>query len=184
MTGYRVFISYSHDETKLAQRIAAYLHGNGMLSLWDKDIAPGSGFHDEIKKFINYSHVFLPIITESSSARGWVHQEIGYAMALNIPVLPVTVGRPPGEMLSGLQAIRLEDAEADIPPSLSVAAICPSTASSMSATGPMIVSRSSRRRDASSGRPSSAGTPRPQGLCGTWRSRKIRSKGSCTYRTA
>jgi TIR domain len=123
VTRYRVFISYSHDERKLAQRIAVQLDANGMLSLWDKDIAPGHGFHDQIKTFISYAHVFLPIITESSSARGWVQQEIGYAMALNIPVLPIALGKPPGEMLSGLQAIRLEHAEADIPPSLCVATI-------------------------------------------------------------
>lgn len=77
--------------------------------MWDKDFSYGKGFHGQIKNFISHSHVFLPIITESSSNKGWVHQEIGYAMALNVPVLPVTLGTLPGEMIGELHAIKLSD---------------------------------------------------------------------------
>jgi hypothetical protein len=61
-----------------------------------------------IKTTISYSHVFLPLITESSNSRQWVHQEIGYAVALNIPVLPVAFGELPHEMISELHALLLD----------------------------------------------------------------------------
>ncbi len=82
----RVFISYSHQDAVLAEKIVKAIIANGMTPMWDKNFQFGFGFHQMIKTFISHSHVFLPIITESSNSRGWVHQEIGYAVALNIPV--------------------------------------------------------------------------------------------------
>ena len=114
MASLRVFISYAHDDKELAGRIAAHLEALGFTALWDKNFSYGHGFHDQIKVFISHAHVFLPIITEASSGRGWVHREIGYAMALNVPVLPVTVGRLPQGMLQGLHAVCLDTAESDL----------------------------------------------------------------------
>ncbi len=109
MKSYRVFISYSHEDVELVQKIVEVIKNNGLTPMWDKDFLFGHGFQDQIKTFIANAHVFLPIITESSSERGWVHQEIGYAMALNVPVLPVTMGTLPGEMIRELHAIQLKD---------------------------------------------------------------------------
>jgi hypothetical protein len=62
-------------------------------------------FTDGIKSNIANAHVFMPLITENSQKRPWVHQETGYAMGINVPVLPVAVGDLPGEMIAQLQAI-------------------------------------------------------------------------------
>lgn len=102
---YRVFISYSHEDTELVEKVVKVLEENGLTPLWDKKFALGYRFHEQIETYIAHSHVFLPIITLGSSKRGWVHQEIGYAMALNIPVLPVTKDMLPGEMIQQLQAL-------------------------------------------------------------------------------
>jgi hypothetical protein len=103
---YRIFISYSHEDLGLAEKIVAIISGNRLTPMWDKDFVFGHGFQEQIKTFIAHSHVFLPIITTSSSERGWVHQEIGYAMALNVPVLPLCVGALPGEMIRELHAVQ------------------------------------------------------------------------------
>ncbi len=108
---YRVFISYSHQDRPLAEKVCAVIENSGLEPLWDERFAYGWGFHEQIKMFIAHAHVFLPIITESSSQRGWVHQEIGYALALNIPVLPVAWGKLPDEMLRELHAVVLTDAK-------------------------------------------------------------------------
>lgn len=104
---YRIFISYSHEDLELALKIVEVLENKGLTPMWDKNFSYGTRFHEQIKTFIAHAHVFLPVITEASSERGWVHQEIGYAMALNVPVLPVTLGKLPGEMIRELHAVQL-----------------------------------------------------------------------------
>jgi hypothetical protein len=116
---YRVFISYSHDDLILVQRIVEIINENGLFPMWDKDFLFGHGFQDSIKTFIAHSHVFLPVITESSSKRGWVHQEIGYAMALNVPVFPLALGTLPGEMIRELHAVQLDSNLCDLKEKLS-----------------------------------------------------------------
>ena len=106
---YRVFISYSHEDMKLVEQITTILKENNLQPMLDKSFASGIGFTDQIKNFITHAHIFMPLITKESSNRGWVHQEIGYAMALNIPVLPVCQAQLPGQMIRHLQAIRWEN---------------------------------------------------------------------------
>lgn len=105
MEVYRVFISCSHNDMAEVKKIVDVLTKNGLKPMWDENFAFGFGFHEQIQTFITHAHVFMPYITKDSSSRGWVHQEIGYAMALNIPVLPVTRNMVPGEMLQRLHAV-------------------------------------------------------------------------------
>lgn len=106
---YRVFISYSHENKELAREIEQALKAAKLVPMYDKNFALGHSFDQQIRTFIAHAHVFLPIITEESSERGWVHQEIGYAMALNVPFLPVALGEWPGAMLQTLHAIQLSE---------------------------------------------------------------------------
>src|SRR6267378_684259 len=105
----RVFISYAHEDYETPLKIRNYLRCLGAHVLWDRSFALGSGFHEQIKTQIAYAHVFIPIITPSSSARGWVHQEIGYAMAMNVPILPVALKELPDAMIGPLHAVMLRD---------------------------------------------------------------------------
>jgi hypothetical protein len=102
---FRVFISYSHEDADLAKVAADALSKAGLIPLWDRHIQPGAPFTEAIKGFIHHAHIFMPIITERASHKPWVHQETGYAMALNIPILPVAAGVLPGEMAAQLQAL-------------------------------------------------------------------------------
>ena len=110
---YRIFISYSHEDQDLVSKIAEILEENSLQPMWDRQFAFGHGFHEQIKTFIAHAHVFLPVITKTADERKWVHQEIGYAMSLNIPVLPVTAGRLPGEMIQQILAVQLGDDPTD-----------------------------------------------------------------------
>lgn len=105
MNHYRIFISYSSEDIELVQKIVAIIEDNGLQTMWSENFAVGHGFPDQIKSYIAHSHVFVPVLTNASSKRGWVHQEIGYATALQIPILPITLEQLPGEMLQHLQAI-------------------------------------------------------------------------------
>lgn len=104
MNKYKVFISYSHNDRKVVEEIASSLKQSGLSPVWDKNILFGH-FDEQIKMHIEHSHIFMPLLTPASMKRGWVHQEIGYAMALNIPVVPVSKGKLPGQMLQMYNAI-------------------------------------------------------------------------------
>lgn len=108
-TPIRIFISYSHTDLSLVEELVKIIEEDGMIAMWDKNFSAGVGFHDQIKDFIAHAHLFMPVLTDASSKRGWVHQEIGYAMALHIPVFPVTKDVIPGEMIQHLQAIQFID---------------------------------------------------------------------------
>jgi hypothetical protein len=120
MSKYRVFVSYSHEDREMAERLVRILEENGLEPIWDRNFLWGHGFHEQIKNFIAHAHVFVPVITEAASKRGWVHQEIGYAMALNLPILPVTLDRVPGEMLQPLLSVPWSDDDEILKRELSV----------------------------------------------------------------
>ena len=108
MHPFRVFISYSHEDQKLAVQVNDALRAMNLKPVWDRDIGPGTPFSDAIRGLIANAHLFMPLISENSQHRPWVHQETGYAMAINIPVLPIAFGNLPGEMISQLQAISVK----------------------------------------------------------------------------
>ena len=108
---YRVFISYSHRDEQIVRVIEDILRAGGLVPMRDKHFTYGVGFHGQIQRFIEHAHLFMPIITERSSQRGWVQQEIGYAMSQNVPVLPVAIAKTPGEWIQSLHAIVLRAPE-------------------------------------------------------------------------
>jgi len=107
---YRIFLSYSHEDYELICRIEACLREIGYQPIWDKDIHPGTVFSDAIRDLIGRSHVFMPILTANSQKRPWVHQETGYARALNLPIVPIAFGKDlPSEMIAQLQAVSVQE---------------------------------------------------------------------------
>ncbi len=105
-TKYRIFISYSHEDEKQKEIISDILEKNGLYPISDKEFFEGHGFHDQIKKFIAHAYIFMPVISKTSNAAGWVHEEIGYAMAHNIPIYPIVIEKNslPPDMINGFQA--------------------------------------------------------------------------------
>lgn len=114
MHPFRVFVSYSHEDRGLAEQAVKVLRQIGLEPIWDKDIRPGAPFSDAIRGLISHAHIFMPIITKNSQERPWVHQETGYAMAINIPVLPIAVSTLPQEMTAQLQAVTVMEDFSDL----------------------------------------------------------------------
>ncbi len=61
MKSYRVFVSYSHENKDEAEKVRKHLKNIGTTSMSDHNLAPGMSFTDEIKRYIAYSHLFIPI---------------------------------------------------------------------------------------------------------------------------
>lgn len=109
---YRVFISYSHKDEDKIQDILGVLENNGLISTFDKNFVAGIPFKEQIEAFIAHSDVFIAILSENSMKAGWVHEEIGYAMALNIPILPIALDETiPDTMIRELQALNWQKTE-------------------------------------------------------------------------
>ena len=111
MGNLRVFVSYARKNKELVEQIIAVLQDQGLAPMSDKDLPVGTGFPEQIRSYIAHAHVFLPVVTPKSSKRGWVHQEIGYALALNVPVLPVCFERPPEGFLQLHHSLVIEKEE-------------------------------------------------------------------------
>ncbi|MEO0606183.1 MAG: toll/interleukin-1 receptor domain-containing protein, partial [Myxococcota bacterium] len=109
----RVFLSYGHDNAGLVKRFVARLEARGFDPLWDAMLLAGTSFMEGIETFIAHSHAFVPLITEHSQHRPWVHQEIGFARALNVPILPVMVGVAPDGFIGELHAAPCSDPPTD-----------------------------------------------------------------------
>src|SRR5688572_5639910 len=107
---FRVFVSYSHSDSRLLDKVRKHLEKELNCDVrCSETLRPGSGFSQQIKEEISHAHLFVPIVTEISSTGGWVHQEIGFAMAMNVPILPLAIGQLPQGMAEGLQAICFVD---------------------------------------------------------------------------
>jgi hypothetical protein len=114
MYPFRVFLSYAHADRERIEQLDTVLHHMGLLPVWDKNLPAGAAFDDEIRRQIAQAHVFMPLITLHSRERPWAHQEIGYALGIGVPVVPVAIGALPEGMLSGIQAICPRDDLSDL----------------------------------------------------------------------
>lgn len=107
---YRAFICYAREDLAIAESVREALREVGIIGWLDKrTIHGGADFSAEIQEAILSAHLFVPIITRRANRRPWVHQEIGFAHALNVPVLPIGVGLDPGGLIHHLQAVSVSD---------------------------------------------------------------------------
>ena len=91
----KVFISYSHRDAALYQRLKERFITRDMLVLSDEDIQPGSNIQDAVlsnlKEACRDGFVVI-LITEHSSHSAYIRQEIAKAAAAKGKIVPVFVG--------------------------------------------------------------------------------------------
>lgn len=114
MYPFRVFISYAHEDRKSVELIDLILRREGLVPIWDREIKPGTSFTDAIKRQIATAHIFMPLVTLTSQNNPWVHQEIGFAVGIDVPVLPLVFDQLPGEMMATIQAIKIKSDFSDL----------------------------------------------------------------------
>ncbi len=95
---YRFFISYCSEDEAIAKLVVATLAKAGHHIMEMSQAQPGIPYADEIRRWINGSHFVIPIVTEQSKTRPWVHQEIGYALGRHLPVVPIMFRCDPGSL--------------------------------------------------------------------------------------
>lgn len=91
-----VFISHSHDDQPLVDRIVRGLTFGGRVRvLSDRTLRLGDHWPAALRREIETSDVFIVIGSPASARSDWVLQELGGAWALDKPIIVVT---PEGEV--------------------------------------------------------------------------------------
>lgn len=107
MNTYRFFLSYRREEQRFAQQVSKFLQSAGHEAITDINLPTGKDFWQEIQKSIQRVHFFIPVLTPITWESVSVQQEIGYALASNVPVLPIVIGKVPKRlgMITQVQAV-------------------------------------------------------------------------------
>ncbi|SRR5216684_1742937 len=101
---YRVFVSYAEEDRPDAARIVSRLRDLELQPVWDQDNRGGRSFVELTKKRVAHSHLFLHLLTRHSVKSMWVNHEVGFAVAHNVPVLPLSLGPMPDGMAGAIHA--------------------------------------------------------------------------------
>jgi hypothetical protein len=109
----RVFLSYSNEDKLIAGKIK---HSLGDLFgidvfLAHEDIEPSTEWQEEIIKELKACHVLLPIITSNFYHSPWANQEVGFALARGIPIVPIHAGEIPCGFIARYQALKYDEPE-------------------------------------------------------------------------
>ncbi|HUT94273.1 MAG TPA: toll/interleukin-1 receptor domain-containing protein [Thermoguttaceae bacterium] len=112
----RVFLSYcSEEKQEFEEPVEAALGKLGLAPISDGMLLVGErAFSERLRSLIAHSHVFMPLMTKASEKRPWVNQEIGIAMGLTIPVVPLAIGTAPSGVIMDVAGIRVKSDLSDL----------------------------------------------------------------------
>ena len=106
----RIFISHSAKNYKTAKKLKELFIDSGISCFAaHKDIEPTKPWQLEIKKALNSMEVMICLITKNACESWWVNQEIGFALAQDIPIIPIKLDEhDPKGFISEIQAMSLD----------------------------------------------------------------------------
>lgn len=107
-----IFISYSSSDKKTAGLLKSYLALFCGFScfLAHEDILPSQNWEDKILTKLYASDLFVPLISEKSSFSPYVNQEIGMALVLKKPIIPIKIYHTnPFGFIAKIQALSCSD---------------------------------------------------------------------------
>jgi len=103
----KVFLSYANEDKEIAAGIKRFLEYFGATAfLAHEDIEFGEEWEREIFSALGSSHVLVAVLTSRAKESNYVNQEIGYALARDILILPFKVEVDPFGFTSRIQAFK------------------------------------------------------------------------------
>lgn len=104
----RLFISHRDADKVGARRIADALAGFGFSSFVAHEaILAGNEWRRDLREALETMEVMLVLVGDQESS--WVDQEIGFALARNVPIVPVCYEtRMPRGFLDNTQALKMD----------------------------------------------------------------------------
>ena len=102
----RVFISHISQYKNDAMTIKDALEVFGIASfVAHNDIEPSEEWQTEIVRALSSMNLFIALLTEGYKESDWTDQEVGFALARKVPVLPVDRGLTPYGFIGRYQAL-------------------------------------------------------------------------------
>ena len=104
--GLRVFISHHSSSKEDATQLAELLESRGMSTfVAHLDIEPLSEWEKEMEDRLCTMDVLVALLTKEFKESDWCSQEIGYAVAIRVPIFHVRMGIDPFGFIGRYQAI-------------------------------------------------------------------------------
>jgi hypothetical protein len=110
---YRVFVGYSHQDEVLVRELVKILRHLRLEPILDAQLKAGPEFPPQLLNLITNCHVFMPVLTRHSTASPWLNQEIGFALAMGKPILPLALPVKPEGFVSSRHAVILREDMSD-----------------------------------------------------------------------
>lgn len=90
---HRMFISHAHEKKTLAQNISSQMKIFEVDSfVAHESIEPGEDWEKEIRAALDSMQSMLYLSDKNASESPWCQQELGWATARQVPVLPISIG--------------------------------------------------------------------------------------------
>ena len=103
---YDIFISYTHEDSAAAKRLAEDLTSRGWSVFWDRVLLPGATWRTQIQSALMSARVVLVMWSDKAVNSRWVEVEADHAFQRDAYV-PVTIGNSPLPL--GLSHVQVAD---------------------------------------------------------------------------
>ena len=109
----RVFISHVNQFKKCAMKIKDALADFGVASfVAHNDIEPTGEWQAAIIQALTSMDIFIALLTEGYKESDWTDQEVGFALARKVPILPVSRGLIPYGFIGKYQTLKWTKSDA------------------------------------------------------------------------
>jgi hypothetical protein len=99
---YDVFLSYTAKDREWVRRLANALLEQGLNVWYDEiEIKPGDVWRDQTEKGLRASTYVVMVITSEAAHSNWQAAELGAALALKKPLIPIVAEDVPSKDIPG-----------------------------------------------------------------------------------
>ena len=110
----KAFISHISETKDLAKRTKDVLMPYNIdCFVAHEDIKPSKEWQEEIKKALDTMDFFISIHTKGFSKKIWCQQEVGYAVARNVEIIPIKFDEDPEGFIGKIQALNRYERKAE-----------------------------------------------------------------------
>ena len=104
-----VFLIFLSHVTRVKSRVQKLKEGLELYGVEafvaDSDIEPGTEWQGEIMDALDGMDAFVPILTRGFRRSDWTDQEVGIAIAKDVPIIPLRIGMDPYGFMGNYQGL-------------------------------------------------------------------------------